>query len=363
MTWLGVAVVVFLAATTIILWQQARSKNINALFNTAIDSLVICRLDGKLVRANPYFYKLLGYTESELQGKLLTDMIHPDDREATIRDLSGISKLGTIYDYTNRYMTKDGQSVDLMWNACIDMKAGLIYASARNITEKVRHEQQLKAVAYMASHDFAEPVRSISQFSSLLLEKEGDRLTEKGRRWLARNIGDSSKRLRALSDDLRDYLKSMREEPRLEPTDLKEAVQAAIELLNGTVEESGATIQTSGLCEVMGTPQLKQVVYNLLSNAIKYVDDGVKPVIQVTCEDEDDCCILRVQDNGIGFDPKFAEAIFDLGRRLYSSDSKYWGSGTGLAIVKLHVERMGGKVWATSTPGQGSCFSVRLRKA
>jgi len=345
------------------LYRQSKNGDIRGFFDTAIDGLVICKFDGKLVRANPYFYKLLGFSEQDLVGKSLVEHLHPEDREATIRELSYLGNGGTAYDYVNRYVTKEGETVHLMWRATSDVKTGLIYASARNITEKLRYEAQLKSVAYMASHDFAEPVRSISQFSSLLLSKEGDRLSEKGRRWLEKNIGESSKRLRALSDDLRDYLKSMREDPVLEPIDLNEAAKGAIELLNGAVEEAQATIEFHDLCSVYGTKQLQQVIYNLLSNAIKYVDEGAKPLIQFSCEQEGEYCTLHVKDNGIGFDPKFAETIFDLGRRLYSSESKYWGSGTGLALVKLHVERMGGKVWATSTPGHGSCFSVRLRSA
>lgn len=347
-----------------LLWyRQTRDSDVNALFNTAIDGLVICKFDGNLVRANPYFHKLLGYPERDLLGKSLVERIHPEDRETTIKELAHLGQGGTIHDYVNRYMTKNGEIVHLMWTAASDPKTKLIFASARNITEKVRHEEQLRAVAYMASHDFAEPVRAIAQFSSLLLDKEGDRLSEKGRRWLSSNILESSKRLRNLSDDLRDYLKSMREEPVLEPISLNDATKAAIELLNGAVEESGATIEYSGLPVVMATKQINQVIYNLLSNAIKYVAEGVHPSIHLTFEDVGDTVTVSVSDNGIGFDPKYAKSIFDLGRRLFSAESRYWGSGTGLAIVKLQVERMGGTVWATSTPGSGSVFSFRLRKA
>lgn len=338
-------------------------NEVEALFNTATDGLVITKFDGTLVRANPYFYKVLGYDEHELVGKNLMDHIHPDDRERSVLELAHLGQGGTAHDFLNRYRTSSGEDVYLMWNCTSDVETQLIYASARDITSKVRYEAQLKAVAYMASHDFAEPIRSITQFSSLLLAKEGDRLTEKGRRWLQKNVMESSERLRILSDDLRDYLKSMREEPKLEPIRLNDAVQAAIELLNGAVEERGATIDCAALGTVLGTKQLQQVVYNLLSNAIKYVADGVQPRVAITSECDGDACTLHVRDNGIGFDPKFSEAIFDLGRRLFASDSKYWGSGTGLAIVRLQVERMGGRVWATSTPGSGSCFSVRLRKA
>lgn len=363
MSWVILACMLCLIAMLWSWYRHSKNENIKGFFDTAIDGLVICKFNGELVRANPYFYKLLGFSERDLVGKSLVDHLHPEDKEATIKELSYLGNGGTAYDYVNRYVTKEGVTVHLMWRATSDPKTGLIYASARNITEKLRYEAQLKAVAYMASHDFAEPVRSISQFSSLLLNKEGDRLSDKGRRWLEKNIGESSKRLRSLSDDLRDYLKSMREDPVLEPIDLNEATQAAIELLNGAVEEAQATIEFHDLCSVYGTKQLQQVIYNLLSNAIKYVADDTKPVIQLSCEHESEYCTLHVRDNGIGFDPKFSDAIFDLGRRLYSSESKYWGSGTGLALVKLHVERMGGKVWATSTPGHGSCFSVRLRTA
>lgn len=336
---------------------------LEALFNTAIDGLIICRFDGSLVRANPYFYRTLGYDEEHLVGTSLLEHVHPEDRESTIEKLSELSHGATIYDYMNRYITASGEVIYLMWNATSDLETTLIYASARNITNNVRYEAQLQAVAYMASHDFAEPIRSISQFSSLLLSKEGHKLSEKGRRWLQKNIGESTERLKILSDDLRDYLKSMRDDPVLEAIDLNEVAKAAIELLNGTVEEAQATIEYGDLGTVLGTRQLQQVLYNLLSNAIKYVDEGISPRIQLFCERTEDTCTLHVQDNGIGFDPKFSTTIFDLGRRLFASDSKYWGSGTGLALVKLHVDRMGGQVWATSTPGHGSCFSVRLRTA
>jgi len=338
-------------------------SEVEALFKAAIEGLVITKMDGTLVRANPYFFRVLGYAEHELVGKNLVDHIHPDDRERTRAELAHLGQGGTAYDFMNRYINSSGDVVYLMWNATSDVDSQLVYASTRNITDKVRYEAQLKAVAYMASHDFAEPIRSIAQFSSLLLAKEGERLSEKGRRWLQKNIIDSSERLRTLSDDLRDYLKSMGEAPTLEPIKLNDAVQAAIELLNGKVEETGTTIDCAALGTVFGTKQLQQVVYNLLSNAIKYVADGVQPKVAITSECSEDTCTLHIRDNGIGFDPKFAESIFDLGRRLFASDSKYWGSGTGLAIVKLQVERMGGRVWATSTPGLGSCFSVRLRKA
>jgi len=360
-TWVWLPVLTLLLVS--LFYRRTRNFEVNALFDTAIDGLVICRYDGGLVRANPYFYKLLGYSEKAILGKNILDFIHPDDRDSTIRELAHLEGGGSVNDYTNRYVTRANETVHLVWSATSDTKTRLIFASARNITEKIRHEEQLRAVAYMASHDFAEPVRAIAQFSSLLLDKEGDRLSEKGRRWLSSNIMESSKRLRNLSDDLRDYLRSMREEPVLEPIDLNEATLAAIELLNGAVEEAGATISYSGLPTVWGTKQLSSVLYNLLSNAIKYVGEGVHPSIHLSCVDDGDTVTVSVLDNGIGFDPKYAKAIFDLGRRLFSADSKYWGSGAGLAIVKLQVERMGGTVWATSTPGSGSVFSFRLRKA
>jgi PAS domain S-box-containing protein len=334
-----------------------------AFFDTALDGLLIVNLeDATLVRANPHFHKMTGYSENDLAGKSLLEHFHPEDAQVATEELEKLAKGKVVYEFTGRYITASKDILFMSWSATVDRQRQLIYAVARDITSKIRQEAQLKAVAYVASHDFSEPIRAITQFSSLLLEKEGHKLSERGHRWLQKNILESSNRLRTLSEDLRDYLKSMRAEPILEPIRLNEATQAAIELLNGTVEEKSATIDCASLGTVWATKQLQQVLYNLLSNAIKYTADGVKPSVHVTSECDKDTCTLHVRDNGIGFDPKYADSIFDLGRRLFASDSKYWGSGIGLAIVKLHVERMGGQVWASSTPGSGSCFSVRLRK-
>lgn len=337
---------------------------IEALFQTAIDGLIITKHDSTLVRANPYFYRVLGYTETELVGTQILDLIHPEDQEPAKTGLARLTlSPESVTNFPARCQTKSGASMHFLWNTVSDPQQGLVYATARDMTAKVRGEQQLRAVAYMASHDFSEPIRSISQFSSLLLVKEGDRLSERGQRWLKKNIMESSQRLQVLSDDIRDYLKSMREDPELEVIDLNEATLGAVSLMNGKVEETSATIEYTTLGKVWATRQIQQVIYNLLSNAIKYVPEGTAPKVTLTSVSAGDYQILHVQDNGIGFNQKMSEDIFKLGRRLFASSSKYWGSGVGLATVKLHVERMGGQVWATSTPGTGSRFSVKLRKA
>ena len=100
------------------------------------------------------------------------------------------------------------------------------------------------------------------------------------------------------------------------------------------------------------------VFLNLLSNAIKYRKPDERPCLHIRAEHEDSFWVVTVADNGIGFEPQFAERIFGLFKRLYRDE--YPGTGLGLAIVKRIVERNGGRIWAESSPGQGARFHFTL---
>ena len=113
---------------------------------------------------------------------------------------------------------------------------------------------------------------------------------------------------------------------------------------------------------VVNTTGLSTVLRNLLDNALKFTRDVPEPRIEIGTRDDANACILWVRDNGIGFDQKFGECIFDICRRLHSADD-YPGTGVGLAIVRKVVQRMGGRVWAEGAPGQGATFYVEIPRS
>jgi len=104
---------------------------------------------------------------------------------------------------------------------------------------------------------------------------------------------------------------------------------------------------------------LEQVLVNLLSNALKFVQPGVPPKVTIRAQEHDSRVRVVVEDNGIGIPLEQQKRIFDIFERLHSTDA-YPGTGIGLAIVEKSMERMGGRVWVESTPGQGSRFWIEL---
>jgi signal transduction histidine kinase len=125
------------------------------------------------------------------------------------------------------------------------------------------------------------------------------------------------------------------------------------------IETTQARIVTASMPTVRGDQmQLSLVFQNLISNSIKYAKDGVAPLIQISAEQSDGERIIRVQDNGIGFEQKYAERVFDLFQRLGGKNVP--GTGLGLAICRRIIERHGGRIWADSQPGTGSTFHFTL---
>ncbi len=173
-------------------------------------------------------------------------------------------------------------------------------------------------------------------------------------------ILEAATRLRLLTDGMRDYIKL--DGYGGKTVALAEAVEGAIGLLNGAVEEKGARISVERLPDIQVDSMLQQVFYNLFSNAIKYVAHDVSPDVRVKYEERTNHHTFIVSDNGVGFSQDDAERIFGLSTRLYPAGSPFWGSGIGLAVVREHVERLGGRVWAESSVGEGASFTVVLPK-
>ena len=148
--------------------------------------------------------------------------------------------------------------------------------------------------------------------------------------------------------------------------DLNGLLRAALDDLQYSVDETGATINIDTLPDMVGdASQMGQVFLNLLSNSMKFRRADVPPVINVTCEpfnQEDDVrewIKLRFSDNGIGFDSQYADRVFSIFQRLHGQD-QYKGTGIGLALCRKIIERHGGSIEAQSEQGQGAVFTVIL---
>jgi light-regulated signal transduction histidine kinase (bacteriophytochrome) len=146
----------------------------------------------------------------------------------------------------------------------------------------------------------------------------------------------------------------------LVPMKLEDIVRAVTNDLEVSINRIGAHVEVGSLPVINGDPyQWRQLFQNLIVNAVKYHRSEVKTVIKVFGEDNNGMCNISVEDNGIGFDEKYLDKIFQPFQRLHGKN-EYPGTGIGLAVCKKIIERHGGTITARSAPGKGSTFIATL---
>lgn len=221
--------------------------------------------------------------------------------------------------------------------------------------------RELEAFSYTVSHDLKAPLRGIDGYSQLLQEDHAGRLDESGRMYLER-IRRGVAQMGLLISDLLAYSRMERRTLEQQTVELRLLVERVLEEHAADIERLGARIDLSALQPVaLNTDRegLAVILRNLIGNALKFQRPGVTPELVVGSRPENGQHLVWVRDNGVGFDMKYSERIFGIFQRLQGGDA-YPGTGVGLALVSKAAQRMGGRVWAESTPGQGSTFFVEL---
>lgn len=232
--------------------------------------------------------------------------------------------------------------------------------------------KELQAFNYISSHDLQEPLRKIQTFTSMIVSKESDNISDKGKEYLAK-IEMSSARMRALITDLLAYSRTTFAEKVFQDIFLCEVVEQVVSNLEEEIEEKRAKVELICDCEIKIIPyQIQQLIYNLVSNSLKFSRPGVLPVIKISCQRHEDKFYsqpklnpsrkyfrITVNDNGIGFDNAYNEKIFELFQRLGNREIQL-GTGIGLAIVKKIVENHDGIVVANGQLGQGTTFEIYI---
>lgn len=222
--------------------------------------------------------------------------------------------------------------------------------------------RELETFAYSVAHDLKAPLRGIDGYSRLLLDDHAARLDDEGRSFLE-TISKSTDEMNQLIDDLLDYSRLERREFKPGRVELGPLISNIVgQKKRETTEDSiDFTVNVNGGSVVADLNGLTQALRNYLDNAVKFTKKVSEPRIEVGSEEKAENVVVWVRDNGVGFDMKYHDRIFDIFQRLNHHD-EYPGTGIGLAIVRKAMERMGGRAWAESEPGQGATFYIEIPK-
>jgi len=236
------------------------------------------------------------------------------------------------------------------------------------ISELNKSNHDLEQFAYIASHDLQEPLRKIRSFAELLNKNIHD--GEKREKYLAK-IDESSLRMSTLIKDVLDYSRLTKSSSSFETVDLNHVILAVKTDMELMIEEKKASVESKDLPVISGMKQqLFQLFYNLVSNALKFTEKNPRITISCIAAPEQSLKLhglnhgskyvqVTVEDNGIGFDQKYAQQIFTIFKRLNNRES-YSGTGIGLALCKKIVDNHHGAIEAESKPGEGATFRIIL---
>ena len=333
-------------------------------------------LDGKISSWNAGVERLKGYRESEVINRHFSMFYTEEDlrNDKPTRALQRARSEGRFEDSGWR-VRKDGTQ---FWaNVIVDLirdESGTPIGFAkitRDISERrsadlrlrelTHNHQELEQFIHIASHDLREPLRKVLAFSDLLLEEEGTHLSEASRTYMG-SITSATRRMQALLASLLDLTRVTSQGRSFDPCSLNEVMREVCSDLQIAISERTAQIEYGVLPQLEAdAAQMRQLFQNLIENALKYAREGVIPHIEIAERPDPDPCFvtLECRDNGIGFEPQYAERIFGVFQRLHTRD-RYSGAGIGLSICRKICTRHGGQIQAIGIPQQGAVFTIRL---
>jgi PAS domain S-box-containing protein len=237
----------------------------------------------------------------------------------------------------------------------------------QSTTQLERSNHELQDFAYVASHDLQEPLRKIVVFGERLKDKKIEDLGPEARDYLDR-MQKAAGRMQTLINDLLSFSRVTTKARPFTPVDLAEVAADVVNDLEGRIEQVKGRVEVVGTLPVIDAEalQMRQLLQNLMGNALKFRRPEEPPVVKVEAEivpgpgtPPQQLCKLMVSDNGIGFDEKYLDRIFNVFQRLHTRN-EYEGTGMGLAITKKIALHHGGDITAKSQPGHGATFIVTL---
>jgi PAS domain S-box-containing protein len=333
------------------------------------------------VYVSPQIESLLGYTQSEWLANpvLWYDRLHPGDRERWNVEFARTVAKGEPLRSTYRFLARDGHVVWIHGEARIVRdERGVplfIHGMGFDVTKMKEAEQrvveyadrlkqtnrELEQFAYVASHDLQEPLRTITNFSEILVADYAEKLDTTAANYLKRVV-QAGQRMKILIQALLEFSRLGRGEDTVDHVSLDSVLNDALANLDAAIQESHADV-TSDRLPVLPVSRTYMLVLfqNLIANAIKFRSQQ-PPRIHISTVRNNDMWVFAVRDNGLGIDPKYHDKVFVIFQRLHTRD-QYPGAGIGLSLCKKIVELHGGQIWVESELGKGAAFKFTLPAA
>ena len=378
--------------------SEARIRESEALksgiLNTALDAIISVNHRGEIIEFNPAAEAIFGYVRSDVIGKQMGHTIVPPH----MRDghHAGMSRyletrqprvLGQRIELPA--MRADGSEfpAELAITSLEHEDEPIFTAHLRDITERKQAElalqesrdslvvyakelersnRELQDFAYISSHDLQEPLRKIQAFGSRIESRYGDVLDDRGIDYIQR-VQNAANRMQVLINDLLDFSRVTTKANEFCDVDLNETLKGVLSDLEIRVKETEAIIKTDELPVIEAEPlHMRQLLQNIIGNALKFHHPDRSPNVTITCDiaryqKGHEMVDIQIEDNGIGFDQKYADKIFTIFQRLHGKQ-EYEGTGIGLAVCRRIVEHHNGTIRVDSVEGEGTTFTIQLPK-
>lgn len=335
---------------------SASEKKFRELVASLKEGVGSIDFEGRLIYCNPSYCNILGYSEKELIGNVVVDMIIPIERRQEFYEKLEKRKKGISENYQTEIIRKDGEKIviDIKSNSLMDDQGSRVayVVSINDITEEIRQLEDIKAFSSSAAHDLNSPINKIMTVVDLV---DPASLNEENKEFLAM-VKSTVLNMKVLTQDLLTF-------SRLGKQPLEKAT-VELQTLVAEVIKQQQPMDFKGSVQLFNLPNaygneaaLKQLFNNLISNAFKYSSKKENPTIEIGSYQKEHQIFYYVKDNGVGLNQEQMKTLFTPFKRYHS---KFEGNGLGLAIVKRIIDKHGGTIYAESDTDKGLTFHFTL---
>ena len=348
-----------------------KNYNYEDLFELSPDLFCIVSFDGFFKKVNSSVVNLLGYDTAELYARPVNSFVHPDDVKQTTEARASLTKGKFIKNFENKYLTKNGDTVWLSWTAKACPENKIIFAVAKDITEKKRIDLQVndhitelttanekyKNLSYTTAHDLRPPIDNLISIINLIqTDIEANTKVNKLFKLLEQAVLKLKSSINSYIEDLKHTNLTQVE---IESIDFKDCWTETLFSIRNMIGSSKAVVKTNfekAPSVNFNTDYLQSIFLNMVSNAVKYAQPNTKPEIFIYSFKEGETTKLVFEDKGLGMDMKSVkDKLFGLHQTFHkNNDSK----GIGLYLVHTHVTSLGGSINVESKPNKGSKFTI-----